>query len=330
MATNLASKEQILSLIEKQDNFAIVISHPDEDSVGAGLTLEEILDQKHKRVKLFTHLPVRIFNYLPNIAKYQLKDITKIDFSQFAAVFVLDADKAERTVGYFEKVEFKSTVVVNIDHHITNTYWGSVNYVISDPYATSTTEILFNLFKDHSKITPSIATNILAGILGDTNCFKNMNVSASVFNTVHELFGFKADYHYLIQKLYHSKSLDYIRKNIEILGKIQIAEVNDIKFAHVLVDNKLFGGEVPERQEIALTYETLRSVGEIDFFVLIEPISKNSTKLSFRGENVDVSQIAKLLGGGGHRESAAAEVKMPAEEAIAKVKQILEKEEVRC
>ena len=43
-------------------------------------------------------------------------------------------------------------------------------------------------------------------------------------------------------------------------------------------------------------------------------------KISFRSHNIDVSEIAKLFGGGGHRNAAGAETKGEPEEIISKIK----------
>ena len=66
--------------------------------------------------------------------------------------------------------------IINIDHHVSNNYFGHINIV--DPKACATGEILYNLFKNLDiKIDIDMASALYTAILTDTGCFRFSNTT---------------------------------------------------------------------------------------------------------------------------------------------------------
>ncbi|NMA04104.1 MAG: bifunctional oligoribonuclease/PAP phosphatase NrnA, partial [Clostridiales bacterium] len=155
-----------LRKIVSNSNSIAITSHvdPDGDSIGSILALWLALKQKHKNknTKVFINeaLPDR-YNFLPqskHIKRYE--DIKEKKFDLF---FALDCGNKARLGQSIEAME-KSNVVVNIDHHISNTGFGDINIV--DINSSSTCEMIYSIIKDMGlAIDPQIATCIYMGIV---------------------------------------------------------------------------------------------------------------------------------------------------------------------
>lgn len=82
--------------------------------------------------------------------------------------------------------QFIGKDIINIDRHLTNAYFGTVNYV--DKTSSSISELIFkiieNLKVDFDK---DIATNLYAGIAFSTNNFTSYSTNANTFETIASL-----------------------------------------------------------------------------------------------------------------------------------------------
>ena len=76
----------------------------------------------------------------------------------------------------------RAQTVINIDHHIDNPHFGSVNFV--DPALSSTAEMMFRFLQQEEKSIPlEWIENCYAGILFDTGGFRYSNTKVSTFET---------------------------------------------------------------------------------------------------------------------------------------------------
>ncbi len=89
---------------------------------------------------------------------------------------------------------FHQVPVINIDHHISNTHFGKINY--TDIMASSATELLLQLFEDMGKeegidlIDEDVATLLLTGIITDTGSFQNANTTPKSFASSAKLIAY--------------------------------------------------------------------------------------------------------------------------------------------
>jgi nanoRNase/pAp phosphatase (c-di-AMP/oligoRNAs hydrolase) len=78
--------------------------------------------------------------------------------------------------------QFKGKEIINIDRHLTNGNFGSLNII--ERQTSSTSEIIFNILKTlQIEIDRDIATNLYAGISVATNNFTSFAVNANTFET---------------------------------------------------------------------------------------------------------------------------------------------------
>jgi phosphoesterase RecJ-like protein len=228
-------------------------------------------------------------------------------------VIVLDTPDLER-ISYFYQEHpelFYRSVVVNIDHHPTNTYFGKINLV--DLTATSTSEILIGLIealeKEEKLIDKAVAQCLLAGIIGDTGSFQNSNTTPKSLTCAAQLLAAGADQQQIVQNLFRTKSLSTLRLWGRVLQQLQ--EDKEFRFVLGRANKVDFQESNAQEEEISgVIDELLRSLPDYDLVVLLSEKEKGVTG-SLRAINptVDCLEIAKAFGGGGHRGAAGFLVK---------------------
>lgn len=109
-----------------------------------------------------------------------MEELKNVDTKyEFDTVICLDCGDIER-IGAVRKYIKENTMLVNIDHHISNTNFGKVNYV--DKNISSASEITYQMIKEMGiVIDKDIAEALYVGILTDTGSFAHENVSSETF-----------------------------------------------------------------------------------------------------------------------------------------------------
>jgi bifunctional oligoribonuclease and PAP phosphatase NrnA len=100
--------------------------------------------------------------------------------------------------------------VINIDHHVTNTQYGTINLV--DPEAAATCEILTNLFSDlEIPITKDLATTLLSGIQGDTLGLRTPSTTDRTLETSAALLRAGADLDLIVDYLFRIRPFSTLK-----------------------------------------------------------------------------------------------------------------------
>ncbi len=326
----IATKKQILTRIEVSENIAILVSDPDADAIGSGLALEEILNQLNKNAKLFSSYDMKSFSFLPGFENLNVTDISEADLSAFDTIVFLDSAEPFRVLTPGKRNEDlqipKNSTTINIDHHKSNTLFADINYIA---HTASTAEELFEIFENKIKLTSSLATNLLAAIIGDTGSFKYPYTRPQTLRIAAELIEAGAEHQKIIHNLFFSTPLDITKLNINALHNMKIDKAGKYKFAYTIfrkTDNsKNVKIEKTSREQLIIVKETMRSIKGIDFVFIMTPLKEKYTKLSFRSRTVEIVRIARNFGGGGHPGAAGATVKMTPEETLKKLKEFLKK-----
>jgi len=111
---------------------------------------------------------------------------------------------------------FYEAPVVNIDHNPSNEYFGKINFV--DVAVSSSSEIIFNLISsiDEKLFDENISTNLLAGIISETESFQNKNTTPKAFLAAASLVSYGANKQNITRFLYKTKSISLLK----LMGKV--------------------------------------------------------------------------------------------------------------
>jgi phosphoesterase RecJ-like protein len=189
--------------------------------------------------------------------------------------------------------------VVNIDHHRDNTLFGDLHFVRGE--SSSTSELICDLARA-LELQPSrrAAQALLAGMSFDTGHFRHDSTSTATLETAAWLVGLGAPVTPVYALLYEQRSVEALRLWASaIAGARAVADGRALVATLTAGDYAAAGAEEEETEGIV---ESLRSVAGVDVAALVKEQSRGPrVRVSLRSDACDVSAIAALKGGGGHR-----------------------------
>jgi len=294
----------------KTSNNILLLTHvrPDGDAVGSIVSMGQALLSFGKQVSLYNEDEVpKSFQFLPfseNIVQ-QIDDITVYD-----TALVLDCGDLARIGDKASEVE-KIPVIINLDHHITNTGFGT--YKIVDPSACATAEIVYRLIKQlNVDITRSMAFSIYTGIMTDTGSFRFSNTNQEAFAICEEMVSLGVDPNYVASHVSVAYSLSRIKLLNMVLESIEVSRNGKLSIMALTQEMLNKTGSKPEDLGRLINYA--RHIEDVKVAALIFESSngctdmsdcKNQFHISLRSDgSVDVAGIAATYGGGGHKSAA--------------------------
>jgi len=289
---------KINELIAQSRNI-LIVGHkaPDEDAVGSALALKLALKNQGIESSVFiADYSSKEFNYLPayNLIK------SKLDSYDFDLIFALDYGHVRR-LSLDALFEQKNPSVITIDHHLDEgaNHIGEVK--ILEPFS-STSEIIYYYLKESGwPIDKDIATCILTGIIGDTGGFLHSNTSCMTLFTVGELLSKGIRVNKIIKKILSSKSFVNNSKDLGgLLGRVE--KYSELDLVYLIIKNNDF--EKWHKSDLDNLVSVINTVEDCRWALLLVEYEKGKTKASLRSEEykgIDVSKIANLFGGGGHK-----------------------------
>ncbi|MFC1618240.1 bifunctional oligoribonuclease/PAP phosphatase NrnA [Patescibacteria group bacterium] len=280
-------------------NRVALLTHisPDIDGIGSMLALGRALEQMGIQVdRILTEAIPRNFFFLADLEK----TVDEILWEEIDAVVALDCGDVERT-GVAESLAIKEVPLINIDHHPQSDPFGDHAYV--DPERSSTAEIIYDLLENMSiKIDKVIADMILAGIVCDTQGFQVANTSPRVLEIASELMRCGARIPSISRDLFRVKPLTALRLWGRVLDRIQVDQQTEMAYSVVREDD--FEDLDATKSDLEGLINLINSASDAKFSLLLSEDGNNLIKGSLRSEEfeqIDVSKIAELFGGGGHR-----------------------------
>ena len=298
-ACRLLNLKQTARYLKKHDNY-IILTHtsPDGDTLGSAYALYYGLNEIGKTACVLCP------DVIPKKYDFFVRPTNHVALENATVIAVDIADK--KLLGALEE-EFGDKIDLNIDHHITNGHYAKQLFL--DVNAAATAEMIFELLTImRVNINDITAKALYAGIATDTGCFKYSNVTAQTHLIASMLYDYNINTGEINRLMFDTKSknlLDLERRVLETMeyhfnDKCVILSVT----TEMQQQTGCFGAEL---EGIALIS---RSVEGIDIGVTAKQIDEDAFKVSIRTfEKINAAEIAKELGGGGHKSAAAAIIK---------------------
>ena len=285
-------RSKIKDLISNSKSI-LLLTHesPDGDAIGSVLAFYHYLTFINKSVDMVILDVPKVFDFLPCINKI----VDKVD-EVYDLGIVLDCASRDR-IGQKDDLFSKCKNTIVIDHHVSNTNYGDVNYVMGD--ISSCCQVVYYLFKDLGvSISKEIGEAIITGVLTDTNGFGNSGVDGDTFKLASELNDVGVDIHSIYQKVLWTKTMS--QYNLMKIGMDRLEFLCDgkIAFTYIMDDdfNKV-GAILGEHEGIVDIGRNIEAV-----LVSIFIRENNGWTISLRSTGmIDVGRIALNLGGGGHK-----------------------------
>lgn len=224
-------------------------------------------------------------------------EVTEVD-----VLFALDCAKEPR-LGADAPAEFKAKVMINIDHHKTNTQYGDFHYI--DSSAASTTQIIYELAKSAEYEIPDAARdNIYVGISTDTDSFKARATSGKVHEVAADLIGMGLDVAKINELTYDTSPLRKVKLLKEYLNTMQLSACEKIADWQLTAATKEKLGIKPGDNEDMVNYMTCIDTVLIACSFEEQTTSEIRVSLRSKSTELDVSLIASKFDGGGHAKAA--------------------------
>lgn len=293
-------RKTILEEFSNGDNFLLTAHiNPDGDSLGSMLGLALALEKTGKKVTLVSSDPTPvIYSFLPGIKKVIAVEEVK---NHFSTAIVLDCSDWKR-LGKAASLIRDCKKIINIDHHVTNEMFGSLNYVEGNAAATG--ELVYNLLTDLGiSIDNEVATNLYTALMTDTGSFRHSNTKANAFRIAADLTEKGANPHQIAEHVYSTFSFDSLKLLGKAMSAIQLSCCKRI--AWLFISQELLQETNTSLEETDGLIPYLIGIQGVEVALIFKEVGEGKIKVSFRArEKIDVSKVAGVFGGGGHTKAA--------------------------
>ncbi len=295
----------------------VILTHiaPDADAIGGLLSLGAALRALGKTVVMACSDPVpERYAMLPGSA-----EIANQIEGTFDLLVSLDCSDERRMGRLYRPESWRHLPRVNIDHHISNTRFGSINWV--DPEAVATCELVLELIdRLGAPLDTATATCLLYGIVGDTLALRTPNVSPMLLAKIIRLMHMGALLHQAVADLFQRRPLGQLAVWGLALSRMTIE--GQLAWVAISAQERQRCG-YPSTDGLQLPSLLLEGEGINVSAVMLED-DDGEVEISLRARNgFDVSGLAVELGGGGHPSAAGARVAGPLDSIVARIVQRL-------
>ena len=277
----------------------------DPDALGTGLVLVRLLRKMGKEAHMVVDggtLPE--FRFLPGSDEVGAgpDDLRP----PYDAMTVTDSGNIDR----LERIQAAVTPglpIINIDHHATNTRFGTVNWI--DLGAAAVGEIVYKLVVESGVgLDREMAVNLYTSLYTDTGRFSFSNVTPNTHRLAAELLTYGVEPAVISKELYRSNSLTDIRLMAACMNAMKLDPKG--RLGWIRLTDRMMNEAGTHPQETEDYVHMVKSIKGIEVAVLLRELHEpERIKVSWRSEAVvDVCAIAKRFGGGGHVRAAGCSI----------------------
>lgn len=305
----LPSKSPIHKVIARfigADKILLIIhENPDGDTLAAATVLYAVLKKMGKSPAMVCKDKIpKPFLFLPWV-----QDINHdLLFGDYDVITVIDCGDSKRT-GFAERLkkfsQTKKKTLINIDHHPKNDLHKIANYNLVDYDVSSTSEIVYDLCaKMNVSFDKDLATALLTGIYTDTGGFKHSNTSIKTLNIASELLKFGGRIKLITRNISMNKTVPAMKLWGVALNRMRKHASLGIVSTVITRQDLVNCGATDE--DLGGVVNLINSVPEAKAAILFCETADGKIRASVRTESdkVDVSKIANIFGGGGHKKAA--------------------------
>ncbi len=281
---------------------ALIISHiiPDGDCIGSSLALGMGLSRKGISCHCVNGDQVpEMYRFLQGSEQFLLPGQVP---EQLDTLVLVDCSDPERTGPVLQQMMHKGRLVINIDHHVSNTMFGHLNLV--EPRAAAAGELIYRILQELGvEVDAPIATALYTALVTDTGSFQYQNTTAETLRLAAELVDRGAQLSAIAHHIWESKPLSAMLLLKKVLPTLELAAGGRV--AWVVLPKKVMDevGACSEHCEGLVNYP--RSIKGVELALFFREMEPGTVKIGFRSKSyVDVNILASRFGGGGHRRAA--------------------------
>jgi phosphoesterase RecJ-like protein len=300
-----SSRAQLLEEIAGSERFLLAThENPDGDALGSLAGMQLVLAALGKDA--VAYMAPEEFPLPYEYRFIQVENLVKeppADLEQRTIVF-LDCGNIDRNPA--EALKREDAHILNVDHHHDNTLFGTVNHVV--PEASCTAEIIWDLMKGLGvEVTRPIADALYVGLVTDTGKFMYENTGPRAHLMAGELIEAGVDVHAIYRRLFEGVPQGKLELLARGLTNVERYDGGLLTLTHLSrADYEATGADESYSEGVV---DHLRALEGTAVAGLVRDLLGNGEsrrKVSLRAtdDRIDVSVIARAMGGGGHRRAA--------------------------
>jgi phosphoesterase RecJ-like protein len=300
--------EDIRALIDRSQHI-VCLAHKDADadSLGSALAFALSLRAMGKTVHPVVPAPWPfLLSYLPGF------DTLEESPPEYDLVLTFDCATVHRFGDKRHLIE-SGVPVVNVDHHVSNDGYGSINLI--EPWASASGQVVYRLLhKLGMPVTADVAANLYAALFTDTGGFRHENTTEAALRLGAELVHLGANPAWIALKSYKSRPVPMLKLEGLAVAALQTDRDGMLVWSQVTQEMLEKSGATMIESEGVI--DQLQSIDTMKIAVLFKQMSPSLTKISVRTrDDIDATDLCTPFGGGGHYRAAGAELDMPLAEA---------------
>jgi bifunctional oligoribonuclease and PAP phosphatase NrnA len=289
---------------------------PDGDAIGSTVGLFHLLQTQGYAARILDlgSFPKRYAFLESNIDHIAADSARPQDFD---VLIVLDTGSIDRAPAFVENWR-DQIPILNIDHHPTNTSFGSDNYIL--PAASAVAEIITRLALELKwSISPEAATALWVGIVTDTGRFAYSCTTPDTLCAAAALVRAGIDTPAIDQRVFQDATLGALQLQARAVKRMQLLQNERIAVITLSrQDYKECRATSEDAEEII---NIPRRLDSVDVAILLTEMEQSTpvlprTKASFRTRPpFDAGAFCLARGGGGHARAAGCELACSLESA---------------
>ena len=304
---------------------------PDGDALGSMLGLGAALRAQGRKVwasfgaanegEAFA-VP-RTYSFLPALDLL----VPPSDFPADPALLVtFDTGSADRLGSLVDRLDTAAVSLV-VDHHSTNTRYGTLNLV--DTSAAATTVVVAGLLDRLGwELTAEVAAPLYTGLITDTGSFRYAATTPAVHELAGRLLATGIRHDLISRAIWDTASLGYVHLLGEVCARAELepAAVGGLGLVWTMVRAHDLARHGVGMAEVEGVIDIVRLAAEAEVAVVLkEEPDSGILRVSSRSRGaVDLGAVCVSLGGGGHRFAAGFTSYDDVERTLARFRSALE------
>jgi phosphoesterase RecJ-like protein len=269
----------------------------DGDGLGSGLALKRALEPRGKKVLLVTEAPVPpVYSFLPGYESIVVLGRGPVPHADL--VVALDAGGPDR-LGRLLSERPPGARLVNIDHHVSNSAYGDLNWI--DAKAAAVGEQVYLLLQEGGYGIDAVAAQcLLVALVTDTGRFCYSSTTPRTLEIAAALLRLGAEPDRLQRELYASVGFGVLRLRGRAVDDIELRAQGRVA---ILTLPHAYGQDLGvDEEDVKDLIDMLIQIKGVVVAALFRGLADGGTKVSLRSKDdrANVSALAARHGGGGH------------------------------
>jgi phosphoesterase RecJ-like protein len=290
--------------------------NPDGDALGSALGVGLALESLGARVNLVCVDPVPpMYDYMPQAARFKDAPDADLDPDLIVVCDCGDLGRAGAVVPQNGDL-FERVPIINIDHHVSNPGFGTVDWVDADSAATceQVALLLPHLGVSYSALDGEIIQNLTTGLVFDTANFAHSNTTPRTLRVASEMVAVGAELPMIARRIYRTKPDAQLRLFGRVLARLETTADGLLIWSMVNEADYEAAGATPQMAEGLIDLLAQSATAEVA--MLFKDVGAQ-TRISVRTRDggIDATVLTGTFGGGGHARAAGATVDLSFAEA---------------